>query len=1227
MKAIKGLLSAAVFVSVLSVGGHCVPAGISDLTALTGSAVEGSVMLTWTAPDPQDATSAPSNYLVKYSSVAEITSGIFYDVSVSTFNYNWTVFASSGTPESVLVTGLMANVTYYFAVKAEDSSSDLGAWYSFSEPGGVNPACYAMACDTIPAQTQGVGLSYGEELINIWWQANTDLDLKEYRIECSSFSDTGGFAEIAAILPPGTTHQHIGLVNGNTYYYRVRAADYYDHLGFYSTVTSTRPWIALSTSTFTADCVILSTSSLQWAWDTVDSNADGYRIISSTGGILREELSTSTTFWVQAGLPPNTSCQVRVQVFNGRANFYSDYNVLTTFPNRPGAMASENNSSRYINLSWDPNGNHLYTKYTLVHSTYTNFLFFETVLSEIMTTYYIDTALNEGVTYYYRLWAVNNDSTTARVDYSTSTVNIDPGKQSLSDSPVGETLDGEAGLQWVTPYNDAGDSGSGKCAEYLVKWSTEIISAANFDAIPPSSSVVIAAVQNPPTPEIVSVSGLYPGTTYYFGLKAVDFAGNYSVLSNTMTVVAHDRAPDAPSNPAVVALSSSSVHVTWTWPTVYGYDDRDYYKVYRASFTFASFVNNVSTFSVMHPTSYYVDIGLLTEVTYYYRVTCFDKGDIGAGRVSSVLESPLSAITSLKTPDETPPGIINELTALTGSTEGKVDLIWTSPGDDGPTGSIAGGWFRIDYTTDSLKSFTTSIYRVDISTSTSVGALNTHTVTGLTAGDTYYFRIWTADDYLNWSDVSYGATAYAQHDVTPPSVIDTLQVVPYWRQVVFTWTSPGDDAGNGDLTGSFEIRASADGPIDDQGDWDAVLPGYPNRVVFSTSSLAPGTPCTKTITGFTNGTTYYYAIRARDELNNQGAVSLVSPSTCTYNRAPAAFTLSTPPDMSIRSSTPVVLGWAGSSDADSVYGDVIAYHVYFSTDPTFTYPVTEQNVGSSLSYNADFLEFEDYTVYWRVAAVDLDGVATDSTPTSRSVQMNVNNTAPGSFGLSSPADGSITGSQTPTLAWDPSTDVDPGNVVRYQVDYSQDSSFTTYISSQYVFVGTSLQTQTLTENATYWWRVQAFDGQLKTMSDATYYLKVNGTPEPPVAFGLSSPTDGAIITTTTVPFYWLPTSDPDPEESVTYELALSQLSNFSSSITISGLTDAVTSYGGFVENDRYYWRVTAVGSDGLNRVSNETMQLYIDMTKELPGSFNLGEPAYNVIISTTLTPTFSWGAA
>ena len=222
---------------------YAAPLTISDLTALASPSVEGQVQLAWTVPDTRDGASMPTGYLIKYSSMSEIGSADLYAIWASTYNYNWTVFAASGTAQTVTLTGLIPGDTYYFAAAAMDMSSVYGVWPGTSA--AVNSQNFALIYDTVPGQVFGVTFDYGNNFINVSWQQNTEIDLKDYRVESSSYSNLTGYTDIAQITKPGTTFQHTNLINGNTYFYRVRAEDNNGNLGIFSVVQSTRPWISL----------------------------------------------------------------------------------------------------------------------------------------------------------------------------------------------------------------------------------------------------------------------------------------------------------------------------------------------------------------------------------------------------------------------------------------------------------------------------------------------------------------------------------------------------------------------------------------------------------------------------------------------------------------------------------------------------------------------------------------------------------------------------------------------------------------------------------------------------------------------------------------------------------------------------------------------------------------------------------------------------------------------
>ncbi|MDI6792534.1 MAG: VWA domain-containing protein [bacterium] len=105
-------------------------------------------------------------------------------------------------------------------------------------------------------------------------------------------------------------------------------------------------------------------------------------------------------------------------------------------------------------------------------------------------------------------------------------------------------------LTWTAPGDD-GDSGT--ASSYDIRYSTSIITEDNWNQAD--------MCEGEPNPEIAgtlqefAVSGLMPGSTYYFAIKAFDEELNSSALSNT----ASGTTPKSP--PQAVDLSSSSLEV------------------------------------------------------------------------------------------------------------------------------------------------------------------------------------------------------------------------------------------------------------------------------------------------------------------------------------------------------------------------------------------------------------------------------------------------------------------------------------------------------------------------------------------------------------------------------------------------------------------------------------------------------------------------------------------
>jgi hypothetical protein len=82
---------------------------------------------------------------------------------------------------------------------------------------------------------------------------------------------------------------------------------------------------------------------------------------------------------------------------------------------------------------------------------------------------------------------------------------------------------------WTAP---GGDGYSGRAAAYDLRYSRQVITDGNF-----AQATAVAGVPSPAasgTAQSCAIPGLETGVTYYFAIKTVDGAGNWSVLSNVI---------------------------------------------------------------------------------------------------------------------------------------------------------------------------------------------------------------------------------------------------------------------------------------------------------------------------------------------------------------------------------------------------------------------------------------------------------------------------------------------------------------------------------------------------------------------------------------------------------------------------------------------------------------------------------------------------------------------
>ena len=125
----------------------------------------------------------------------------------------------------------------------------------------------------------------------------------------------------------------------------------------------------------------------------------------------------------------------------------------------------------------------------------------------------------------------------------------------------------------------------------------------------------------------------------------------------------------------------------------------------------------------------------LASGTSYFLAVRAQDGSI-PGNVGDFSEG--SGLTCL---DAVGPGAVTNLSALTGGSPGTIQLSWTAPGDDGGSGLLLLGEYRVNYSTDPAASFSTAAAQVVLATaSVRPGDAQSLSVSGLVPNATYYLR-------------------------------------------------------------------------------------------------------------------------------------------------------------------------------------------------------------------------------------------------------------------------------------------------------------------------------------------------------------------------------------------------------------------------------------------------------------------------------------------------------
>ncbi|MDB9853772.1 T9SS type A sorting domain-containing protein [Candidatus Marinimicrobia bacterium] len=338
---------------------------------------------------------------------------------------------------------------------------------------------------------------------------------------------------------------------------------------------------------------------------------------------------------------------------------------------------------------------------------------------------------------------------------------------------------------------------------------------------------------------------------------------------------------------------------------------------------------------------------------------------------------------------------------------------------------------------------------------------------------------------------------------------------------------------------------------------------------------------------------YEWSVVAMDDNGGSTESEMWSFTVNAENAPPSDFTLITPlPDSLIETTEQITFEWERSEDMDPL--DAVMYHLEIHTEESqMMYETSEQ------SFTVESLT-DNHVYHWSVKAMDLNGAMTENVGGPSMFIVNTMNDAPTMSELVAPLDGSIQTDLSPNFYWTVSDDIDPMDHVSYSMSWwGMDDMEVQSVSLDSNGVTPE---EDLMDNSMYGWSVEAMDMNEATALTETAYFYTDAFPEAPANFMTLAPENDAAGLGTEVTFVWNATTDPDPIETISYQLVYSEDWMDSTAYIFSEMLDDTSVTMILEDNMEYFWKVLAKDSDGFIVGSNEnTPNILVIGTLSLDG--------------------------
>ena len=611
-------------------------------------------------------------------------------------------FNSTATTETV--TGLTNGTAYTFTVAALNS---VGEGSQSAASNSVTPA-------TVPGAPTIGTVTGGNDSVTVTWTApasNGGEPITGYVVT----PYIGGIAQTATTFnSTATTETVTGLTNGTSYTFKVAATNSVG-TGAQSAASS-----AVTPATLpgapTMGTVTSGNDSVTVNWTAPASNGGatitGYIVTPYIGGEaqIAQQFNSSATTETVTGLTNGTAYTFTVAAINsvgeGGQSGSSSSVTPATVPGAP-TIGTATGGTASATLTWTApasNGGAAITGYVVTPyigaTAQTAQTFNSTATTETVT------GLSNS-TYTFTVAAINSAGTSAASAQSNSVTPVTvPGAPTIGTATSGNTT---ASVTWTAPAS-GGESITGYVVTPYIGGTAQTAQTFNSTA----------------TTE--TVTGLTNGTAYTFKVAAINGVGTgaQSAASNSVTPAT------TPGTPTIGTATSgnASATVNWTAPTSNGGSA-------ITGYTVTPYIGGTAqTATTFNSTATTETVGSLTNGT-AYTFTVAAINSVGTGGASAQSNSVTPATT---------PGAPTIGTATAGNTSASVT--WTAPASNG--GSAITG-----YTVTPYIGVTAQTAQTFNSTAT------TETVTGLTNGSTYTFKVAAINS------VGTGTQSTASNSVTP----------------------------------------------------------------------------------------------------------------------------------------------------------------------------------------------------------------------------------------------------------------------------------------------------------------------------------------------------------------------------------------------------------------------------------------------------------------------------